>query len=272
MKKLINRIYNRKGFELRRMSPNAFIEQQRLLGGTNPSVIFDVGAHHGETVHEYKALFPAATIYSFEPFPESFAALRQAAAQYDGVHAVNLALADQAGEAEFSANVNSATNSLLPVAAEAARVWGNLVQSKTTIRVPTGTLDEFCEARGIESIDLLKLDVQGGEPLVLRGAERMLRRQAVRIVYAEIITVPCYAQQVQLDEFLRMMREYGFALHNFYNPHASETGRLKQVDAIFVCNGSEAETTLQGLADRRVSSDSLGTVSLARVRRPASIG
>jgi FkbM family methyltransferase len=266
MKKLINRIYNRKGFELRRMPPNAFIEQRRLLAGAPPSIIFDVGAHHGETVHEYKALFPAATIYSFEPFPESFAELQQAAAQYEGVHAVNLALADRAGEAEFSANVNSATNSLLPVADEAARSWGNLVQSKSTIRVPTVTLDAFCESHGIESIDLLKLDVQGGEPLVLRGAERMLARQAVRLVYAEIITVPCYAQQLQFDEFLRMMREYGFALHNFYDPHASETGRLKQVDAIFVRSGADAAPGPPSHAD------SIGTVSLARVRRPASIG
>jgi FkbM family methyltransferase len=271
MKKLINRIYNRKGFELRRMPPNAFIEQQRLLGDGSPSVIFDVGGHYGETVHEYKALFPEATIYSFEPFPESFAALEQTAAQYENVHAVQLALADQAGEAQFSANVNSATNSLLPIAAEAARTWGNLVQSKTTIRVPTVTLDEFCEARGIDAIDLLKLDVQGGEPLVLRGAERMLRRQAVRIVYAEIITVPCYAQQLELDEFLRMMREYGFALHNFFDPHSSESGRLKQCDAIFVRAG-DVETRSPATKERHDQSDSIGAVSLARVRRPASIG
>jgi FkbM family methyltransferase len=267
MKKLINRIYNRKGFELRRMPPNAFNEQRRLLGDASPAVIFDVGAHHGETVHEYKALFPTATIYSFEPFPESFAVLQNAADQYEGVHAVRLALADQAGVAEFSVNCNSATNSLLPVAAEAARTWGNLVKSRSTVRVATETLDAFCESHGIDSIDLLKLDVQGGEPLVLRGAERMLRRQAVRIVYAEIITVPCYAQQLQLDEFLRMMREYGFTLHNFYDPHSSDAGRLKQVDAIFVRSAGDAIAD-----DGRAAVDSIGAVSLERVRRPASIG
>lgn len=234
MKKFINRIYNRKGFELRRMPPNAFVEQQRLLGAVQPEVIFDVGGHFGETVREYKALFPDATIYSFEPFGESFAALERTAAEFQNVRAVNLALSDRAGEAEFSANVNSATNSLLPVADDAYRAWNRLVEAKERTRVRTETLDKFCETHRVEAIDLLKLDVQGGEPLVLRGAENMLRRGAVRIVYTEIITAACYAGQVELHDFLDMMYGYGFALHNFYNLFSTDAGQLKQVDAIFV--------------------------------------
>lgn len=240
MKKLVNLFYRRKGLALRPAPPSAFDEQQRLLGEQPPSVIFDVGGHYGETVHEYRQRFPTATIYSFEPFPESFVLLEQAAKRYQNVHATQAALSDKNGEAEFSVNENSATNSLLAVSRDAPKHWRGLVEARGATRVPTVTLDSFCDSHGIDSIDILKLDAQGGEPLVLRGAERMLERGAIRLVYAEIITVPCYAEQLQLDQFLGMMREYGFSFHNFYDLHSSQSGQLKQCDTIFVHQNDKA--------------------------------
>ena len=72
---------------------------------------------------------------------------------------------------------------------------------------------------------MLKLDVQAGEPWVLRGAAGMFRRRAVGTVL-EIITLPWYPGQIELHEFLEMMRSYGFELHNFYHPSLTEAGRL----------------------------------------------
>ena len=37
----------------------------------NKSIIFDVGAHHGESVIEFKTLFPLSIIHSFEPDPDT---------------------------------------------------------------------------------------------------------------------------------------------------------------------------------------------------------
>ena len=243
MKKLVNLIYQRKGLELRHAPPNAFIEQKRLMGEQSPAVIFDIGGHHGETVHKYRALFPTATIYSFEPFPESFLLLKQAVSHYKDVHVFHAAISNKDGEADFSVNENSATNSLLPVSHDAPRHWAGQVEAQKTIRVPTMTLDTFCTTRNIGSIDVLKLDVQGGEPLVIRGAECMLRRRAIGLIYTEIITVPCYTRQLQLDQSLRLMREKGFSFHNFYNTHSSESGQLKQCDAIFVRNTDSATSS-----------------------------
>ena len=93
-------------------------------------MIFDVGAHYGETAEEYKEIFPRADVYSFEPFAESFAVLQQNAAKMAGVHAINLALSDFIGEAAFHSNVGCSTNSLLPIAQEAAEVWPGLMEAK----------------------------------------------------------------------------------------------------------------------------------------------
>jgi FkbM family methyltransferase len=219
--------------------PDAFSEQQRLLGASAPAVIFDVGAHHGETARTYRTLFPNATIHSFEPYRASFEALEGTAAELTGMRAHNVALDERAGEAVLNSNAFPPTNSLLPTAPTAESVWpGGLVDTVSQVRVKTTTLDEFCRTNSIDVIDLLKIDVQGAEPRVLRGGEGLLRAGRVRMVYTEIITLPTYDGQAQLDEFLSMMRGYGFELFNFFNLSATAAGQLRQVDAIFLSTRS----------------------------------
>jgi FkbM family methyltransferase len=237
MKKLLRAMFRHFGFDIRRLPSSdldAFFEQQRLLQASSPSVIFDVGAHHGETAEAYRRLFPDADIYSFEPFKESFAQLQAVAARLSGVHAFNFALADRMGGAVLNSNVSSATNSLLATAPEAARVWPGLVDGKDQVRVHATTLDAFCRDTRIDQIDVLKLDVQGAEPLVLKGSEEFLRSGRVRLVYTEILTLPTYIGQTDFLGFLSMMKGYGFDLFNLYNLSSTAAGELRQLDAIFL--------------------------------------
>ena len=238
IKSIVRRILGRFGYEIQRISvepSDAFLEQQRLLQGSEKLVIFDAGAHRGESAQQYKTLFPAANLFCFEPFPQSYAALQRAIAGLTGVRAFNVALSDRVGEAEFNSNKYTATNSLLTTASEAEAVWpGGSVDTKERIRVATTTLDQICQELSIDGIDLLKLDVQGAEPLVLKGGEQLLRRGKVRMIYTEILTLPTYRGQAELHEFLRMMRDYGFELFNFFNLSTTSTGQLRQVDAVFI--------------------------------------
>ena len=47
------------------------------------------------------------------------------------------------------------------------------------------TLDEYCSEKGIEKIDLWKLDMEGGEEAALRGAKDLLRRKAIKALVVE---------------------------------------------------------------------------------------
>jgi FkbM family methyltransferase len=236
IKNLFDRAIGRLGYEFRPLwsATDAFLEQQRLLEGSAPLIIVDAGAHRGESALRYKTLFPTATVYSFEPFPESFAAFQKQTAKLANVHAFNVALSDRAGEVEFNSNQYAATNSLLQTSPVVDSVWpGGLVDTKQQIRVQTTTIDRFCEEHAIPAIDILKLDVQGAEPLVLKGGERTIRSRKVRLVYTEILTLPSYTGQIELHEFLRMMNDYGFELFNFFNLNTTTSGQLRQLDAIF---------------------------------------
>src|SRR5262249_13415729 len=126
--------------------PEAFAAQQRLIGADAHAVVFDVGAHHGETARTYRDLFPNATIHCFEPSRESFEVLAATATEL-GACAHNVALDERAGEAVLNANSFEQTNSLLATAPKAGEVWpGGWVDTVGQVRVRTTTLDEFCRA------------------------------------------------------------------------------------------------------------------------------
>ncbi len=71
----ISAAFDALGYQVRRKQParwgdDAYRDQQRLLEGSPVKLVFDVGANVGDTVHQYRTLFPAATIHAFEPFPD----------------------------------------------------------------------------------------------------------------------------------------------------------------------------------------------------------
>ncbi|MGE0799219.1 MAG: FkbM family methyltransferase [Lautropia sp.] len=221
------------GLELRanRFS-NPFKLQQRLIGAASP-LIFDVGAHVGLTCKAYRELFPDARVYAFEPFPESHSKLVRTVAEDAGITVFQLALSDSCGHRTFHVNPAEATNSLLPTDPSASRVWGaGLLESQGTIEVESQTLDAFCSERGIVSIDILKIDVQGAEYAVLQGARALLQARAIGLVYFEVILAATYRGQHRLHEYLQLMDSHDYCLLDYFNP-VRKDGRLLQFDLLF---------------------------------------
>jgi FkbM family methyltransferase len=224
------------GYELRAVTgrrDDPFAEQKLLVSAATP-VIFDVGAHHGQTALLYARLFPTAAIFSFEPSGESYRALLDNVRPYKNIRAFNIALGGKSGKTTFHHNRESQTNSLLPSAAEGADVWGRgMLETDAVGQVDVTTLDDFMESHSIDRIDILKMDAQGGEFLIMEGAKRAVSEKRIRVVYTEIITLPTYGGQKEFDEMLRIYRENGFSLYNLFNPSLTDDGRLRQVDAVF---------------------------------------
>lgn len=200
VKALVNGVLGTFGYQIIRMPrvmPNGiprdpFAAQQLFLRelGRDRTVIFDVGANKGQSARRYRQLLPEATVYSFEPFPDSVEVLRR---EFDGdprVRVVAKAVADRSGRRTFHVNAADPTNSLLPRHSTGRRYYRRDAGPKATIEVETVTLDEIVAAEGIAHIPLLKLDIQGGELLALKGAEGLLRARAVSLIYSETMFVP----------------------------------------------------------------------------------
>jgi FkbM family methyltransferase len=173
-------------------------------------LIFDVGANVGQTVDEAKRRWPSAQVIAFEPSPRSFRALQARYAADSDVRLEPVALSDHEGPAPFhviddeSYSVNDSLHRPL--------MW----TSTKTIQVQVNTVDRYCTERGIEQIDVLKIDTQGHDLLVLQGARDILRRHAVGCVVAEVCFAQKYQGQPGLEDFLSFGREMGYTFAGLY--------------------------------------------------------
>lgn len=125
----------------------------------------DAGANIGlYSVIAAESVGPHGRVLSFEPSQASFEMLHRNTKRYTQVHAVNAALNDRSGEARLY-HISGATSeySLAPDSGP----------DEASELVSLVTLDEICTALCVTRIDFIKLDVEGAEELVLRGAAKV---------------------------------------------------------------------------------------------------
>lgn len=218
-----------------RRSRDPFFVTQRLVTTPAP-LIFDVGAHVGETAARYRTLFPGALIHSFEPFPPSYEKLSAAFGADRRVVPHNVAVAEATGTAKLRVNRASVTNSLLESDRRGDDYWGaNLLDTEGEVTVDTVALDDFCREQRIEHVDVLKIDVQGAEHAVLSGARGLLERHAVDLIYLEMIMAPSYVGQRKYHYYMSSLDALGYELFDLFNLGRRD-GRLIQSDGIFVAS------------------------------------
>ena len=140
----------------------------------------DVGANAGEWTRSALALWPNCRVHAFEVAPDTFAQLEREMAQ-SGVqgraqtHAIGLSDAPGTQRLYFYPDHPKLT-------ADVARHKG---EREVPIDVRMETLDDFCSEQGIAAIDYLKVDVEGVEHRVLKGARRLLEADAIACIQFE---------------------------------------------------------------------------------------
>lgn len=208
--------------------------------GPDALTVLDVGAYTGETAAWFADLFPQATIWAVEPFPDSYAAL--AAAGHPRVRPFQFAATDAEGTATLFANAIPHTNSLYPINPESRdsvdisrrREQGVLDEAQllSSVDVPAHRLDEFADGQGIGAIDLLKIDVQGAEVDVLRGSSGILGR--VGVIMIEISLYDYYTSSSSIGAVEELIRPYGFALWSITDTsHNPMNGRTDWVELLY---------------------------------------
>lgn len=102
------------------------------------------------------------------------------------------------------------------------------------IKVPMHTLDSISRKYNIKSSILLKIDVEGAEIDVLRGATETLKNCDVIILESWINPGRGVKTQSTFDQVIDFMSRNGFVVFDFFGGHSYKTGVLKMVDLVFV--------------------------------------
>lgn len=143
--------------------------------------IIDIGANIGYyTVIAAAALAlrSTASVHSFEPNPSIYAELAQ---NITHNHFTNVRV-NQQGVGDVTSEMTLYVNPTAITYSSLRRTQEFLTDE---IHVPIITLDEYAQAQHIAKVGLIKLDVEGGELLVLKGAAQILARDHPILIYEE---------------------------------------------------------------------------------------
>jgi FkbM family methyltransferase len=142
--------------------------------------VLDVGAHVGLfTLTAALRVGPTGRVVAFEPSPQTLVSLRRHISLNgfdDRVEVVPAAVGDAEGEIPFFVHAETQSASIARASLAELRP-GDGAMAATEIRVPVVTLDGFCAQHGVGP-DRVKIDVEGAELRVLRGALELLHASA----------------------------------------------------------------------------------------------
>lgn len=170
---------------------------------TPGATVLDIGANIGQyTLMAAVRVGPAGRVHAFEPTPPVAASLARNVAlnRFTWVAVNALAVSDTSGMTRLS---------LHPKAPDINSIVGQRAPGPS-IEVPTITLDEYVATRDIPRVDLIKLDVEGAEPRVLRGGRALLTRPDGPLLFVEVNPEALEAGGTSAEEVYGLLRECGY--------------------------------------------------------------
>jgi FkbM family methyltransferase len=207
---------------------------QTLFRNREFTFVLDVGANTGQYGRLVRSCGYGGPIVSFEPLAAAYEKLAsRAALDPQWIVAERMALGAGASHTIINVAGNSVSSSLLTMNArhiEAAPHSANVGTEQIRVIALDDCVEQYVKANGG---GLLKIDTQGFEMEVLRGAHQSLSNK-IAVVQAELSFVELYDGQPLMLEVCNFLKQYNFSLHHIIpGLRDPKSGRLLQIDGIF---------------------------------------
>jgi len=168
--------------------------------------VLDVGAHHGlYTLLASKKVGRSGLVVAFEPSPRELARLRRNLFinRCKNVRIEPIALGNQEGVADFFVCLGQSTgfNSLQPP---------EVKEPTRMITVRMTTLDKYIQDNGIETVDFMKIDIEGGEMNLMKGAISLLGSKSAPIIMCEAQDIRTGKWGYRTSEVRSFIEHYGY--------------------------------------------------------------
>ena len=228
-----------------------------MLGGfvAPGQIVFDCGANLGLYCRFLGGVLGAGRIVAFEPEPTNLPFLERnlrLGGLGEKVAVLPIALSDEDGSAEFEVDDKQSTSGTLARVSggKAAEGRRNLGLAPLVRSVEVRRIDSLLASGVVPEPDVIKVDVEGAEAMLLRGAEALLASRAPDLV------VELHGEQVS-REVLSLLRAHGYSMIAEVSPTVDPSGwsRLE----------AGAETLIQHRYDVRFIAASRSPVRVARV-------
>ena len=196
------------------------------------ATVVDVGANIGQFAQLIHEILPQAGIHSFEPLREQYMQLERLSKKIPLLQCYPLAAGSENCDKNINANEFSPSSSLLPMTELHASSFP-FTKHSVAQKVHVRPLDSVLPMAALQKKILLKIDVQGYEMEVLKGAEHLLRQ--VEVIIVETSFQELYRGQPLFDDIYKFLLEKNFHFHGSLEPVFSTiNGEVLQCDAVFI--------------------------------------
>lgn len=184
----------------------------RVLASRSVRCVFDVGANVGDWAITVRGICPSATVHAFEIVPKTFETLQRATSAIPEIVINNVGLSDTAGPVDVKFYYNDPElSSLIDVPYDRAF---------TTVSSTTMTGDAYCQQRGIDHVDLLKIDTEGSELLVLNGLTDTLARGGIDVIQFEYSRLNI-VRKFLLKDYYELLGDAHYAIGKLFPDHVA---------------------------------------------------
>jgi FkbM family methyltransferase len=182
---------------------NTFLRRWKAI---SPLTVFDVGASVGDYSGFLKQLCPQAQIWAFEPHPETFKRLSVEAAA-NGFVAVQAGLGDRTGGGRL---YDYASGSGSPHASLYREVIEGIHHSDAiAVEVNITTVDDLLSSGSPATLNLLKVDAEGHELAILKGASKSIAEGKIDVIQFEFNEMNVVSRTF-LHDFYEALPRYSF--------------------------------------------------------------
>ena len=221
MKKFLNHFRQQKRRLTAKKETAGFVEVERaerifyLNYLRDGMTVFDVGANVGElTLIFSRFVGDGGSVHAFEASRATFDKLKIVCETIGrrNVTLNHLAVSDHNGAIKLNVYAD-AYSSFNSQAARPLKDYGLDLEPVGVEETPATTIDEYCKKNKIETIDLLKIDVEGAELQVLKGAREMLESKRVKCLTFEFGQTT-FDMGVRPEEIERFLAEMNYKIRN----------------------------------------------------------
>jgi FkbM family methyltransferase len=216
MSYLVWRAYENRNFDLRTNGEEWYLrELGKSAGGLK--CVFDVGANVGDWLLLCQRYSPKATIHAFEIAPPTFDKLLKNTSGLCQLVLNPMGVSDRNGEIDvyYSETEDGLTTAFKEHLNDEFRIIGQTPLRPKSIRAKIIRGDDYVRQHDIQTIDLLKIDVEGMEEAVLHGFKNMFSQQRIRLVQFEYNTTNIISKFLLRDAH-QFFAHFGYRLGKLY--------------------------------------------------------
>lgn len=227
-KRAVEHALNLKVLRVLPLGTNVHADIEQCFPGYRLRNVLDVGANIGQTAAQFSFWHPDIAIYCVEPVRENFEELTNNTSGMRNVECLRMGLAEAPGSAQMVLSGRSSTY----------RVKGDEpLGDEPTETVTIDTVDRLCTRLGIESISYMKIDTEGHDLKVLKGANELMAAARIDFIEVEAGMNPDNSLHVPFEVLKAHAESRGYLLFGIYEQrHDWPSGRpiLRRSNAVFV--------------------------------------